>query len=944
MKKFFCCLFLVMLFLSTFTYATTTLHQDITETQISSGTILKNYNLFTDDGWVKVNILEIDLKDKYTNIGLLTSSDGTGKLKNILSMAKDAEAIAAINGDFFAGSNGKGHSIGLSINDSNIISSSSNDNLEKNTFSSFLLDEDNNIFFEYLTNTITLTSKRTKKTIQISDINKFSDNYATPVLYTSDWGEYSHGSSESLTLTELVVENNKVVEIRYNEPAVKIPKNGFVVSTLGDAAEFINKNFKKNTKVELDVSFTPNIKDIQFAISGGAKLIENGEIPETFTHNISGRNPRTALGIDEDEETLYLITVDGRQTSSIGMTQTELADFLKNLKIYNAINLDGGGSTTMVAQNFSSSEVTTINKPSNGSLRSVLNGVGVFSTAPQSNKLYGLKILIEDTNIFKGEERAVKVIGYNKYYNPVEIDAEDIEWDYSGVTLNIENGMVSGNTVGTSILKASIGKVRTEIEINILSDANELFITPKKISVSPNEKVNYTIQAKNKNGYYAKTASTTISSKIFEYYLDGVKKDFIPQDAKFENNTFTAKTPGSYIISFSKGTVTSFALVDVSTPKPILLDDFETDSFLFDEYPDEVSGDAYLSNEQVYSGNYSVKLNYDFNQDIQIRGAYIELKNPLTIPKDALSLSFWVYNDSYKDEKLKIKLKDSQGSTKLIVLQENISHEGWKEITYDLSNISLPATLSDIYLAQDNLTIKNSGSIYVDNLIYYSTKVTTDSIVQIPKDIKIEDQNNIKYQNDNSFNIALIDTINTPNLMIEYLQNKQLIKSINKNANLAIITDETPDELLNDISIEKIVSKNYNLHELNNCTFINIDISNKGIRLTDSIQWQNFKYDIEDSDNTNIFIILNDSIDNFTDIQERKLFIDTLCELKQTTKKNITVLHSGFYTDFSMERGVKFLGINTKNITTEKIASNSSYILISVVGDNIYYEIKNIFK
>ena len=220
MKKIIACLFLIFLFSTTFSYATTTLYQRETENKISSGTILKNYNLFTEDGWLDINVLEIDLEDKYTKIGLLNSSEGTGKLQNILSMAKESAAIAAINGDFFAGNNGKGHSIGLSIRDSNIVSSMALDNTTKNTFSSFLMTEDNEIFFEYMTHEIILTSKKTKEKITVPILNKYADNYASPALYTKDWGEFSIGSSESLVLTEVVIKNNKITEIRYNEPAV----------------------------------------------------------------------------------------------------------------------------------------------------------------------------------------------------------------------------------------------------------------------------------------------------------------------------------------------------------------------------------------------------------------------------------------------------------------------------------------------------------------------------------------------------------------------------------------------------------------------------------------------------------------------------------------------------------------------------------------------------
>lgn len=949
MKKLIACLFLVFLFSTTFSYASTTLYQRETENIISSGTTLKNYNLFTEDGWLDINVLEINLKDKYTKIGLLNSNEGANKLQNVLSMAKEAAAIAAINGDFFAGSNGKGHSIGLSIRNSDIISSAALDNSTKDIFSSFIMTEDNDIFFEYMNHEIILTSKKTKEKITIPIINKYADNYSSPALYTPDWGEFSIGSSDSLILTEVVIKNNKVIEIRYNEPAVEIPKDGFVISTLGDGAEWVKQNLKKGTKIELDISFSPDIEDIEFAISGGAKLLDEGEIPETFSHNISGRNPRTALGISDDNETLYLITVDGRSKKSIGMTQLELAEFLKSLDIYNAINLDGGGSTTMVAQNIAGSQNTSlqlVNKPSGSSLRSVINSLGVFSTAPDSDKLYGLNIFVEDTNIFKGEERNVIVTGYNKYYNPVEINLDEIEWSYTGVPIEIKDNKITGNTVGPTTLAAAIGKIETEIELNILSDANELFLCPKKSSISPGESINYAIQAKNKNGYYAKTDVSSITSKIVEYYSQNKKQDYIPTDAKIENHIFTAKTSGEYIIAFSKGSITSYALVCVSAQKETILDDFETETFTFDEYPDEVLGNATLSNEKTYTGNTSVKLEYDFTQNIQIRGAYIEFNEPYTIPENATSLSFWVYNDSNKEEQLKMKLKDSKGAIKLIVLEDSLTHEGWKEINYDLTNISLPATLSDIYLAQDDISIKNTGCIYVDNLIYYSNQTVSDSKITLPKDIKLADLTNTKVS-DNSeslFKIALIDTLEEPTLMIDALKNKTLIQSINKNADLTIITEETSENLLTNLYTEKMLLQNYDLITNDFATFIHLDISNGGLRKTDSSQWLNLPLDIKDSEHKNIFIVINDSIDEFEDIEERKIFVDLLCDLKRETKKNIVVLHTGYYTDYSMERGVKFLGINTKNISAENIAKEYSYLLITITKNEFYYEVKKVFE
>ena len=124
---------------------------------------------------------------------------------------------------------------------------------------------------------------------------------------------------------------------------------------------------------------------IQFAISGGAMLVENGKVPNSFTSMIWGTNPRTAVGLSKDGNTLYLVTVDGRQNSSIGMTQTEFAELLVEKGIYNALNLDGGGSTTMVARKLGEENLQTVNSPSGGVLRMVTNAIGVYNTSKTSS-------------------------------------------------------------------------------------------------------------------------------------------------------------------------------------------------------------------------------------------------------------------------------------------------------------------------------------------------------------------------------------------------------------------------------------------------------------------------------------------------------------------------------------------------------------------------------
>jgi exopolysaccharide biosynthesis protein len=87
--------------------------------------------------------------------------------------------------------------------------------------------------------------------------------------------------------------------------------------------------------------------------AGDAATVEG-----TISRNAEARHPRTAVGLSRDGTTLFLLTVDGRSENSGGMTLVELADAFRRLGAWQAMNFDGGGSTTMVLGG------TVVNKPS----------------------------------------------------------------------------------------------------------------------------------------------------------------------------------------------------------------------------------------------------------------------------------------------------------------------------------------------------------------------------------------------------------------------------------------------------------------------------------------------------------------------------------------------------------------------------------------------------
>lgn len=117
--------------------------------------------------------------------------------------------------------------------------------------------------------------------------------------------------------------------------------------------------------------------DIQEAVGGGVILVSDGKKME-FTGKAV--HPRTAVGISADHKKVYLLVVDGRRPGySVGVDYDRLATFFIALGADEAINLDGGGSSTFLIKNPEADKgFETRNKPTDKTGdRIVPNGLAV---------------------------------------------------------------------------------------------------------------------------------------------------------------------------------------------------------------------------------------------------------------------------------------------------------------------------------------------------------------------------------------------------------------------------------------------------------------------------------------------------------------------------------------------------------------------------------------
>jgi hypothetical protein len=160
--------------------------------------------------------------------------------------------------------------------------------------------------------------------------------------------------------------------------------NGFAASDRREYGAYIRNGPTLFINERNEASFGAPTRKVDTAISGMSWLVKDREpVPDLQDTQIA---PRTAIGLNRGGNRLIMIVVDGRQPFySQGVTVQEMAELMIHYGGHNAINLDGGGSSTLVIQNPATGQYEVMNSPINfiwGRQRPVANHFGVFAPQP----------------------------------------------------------------------------------------------------------------------------------------------------------------------------------------------------------------------------------------------------------------------------------------------------------------------------------------------------------------------------------------------------------------------------------------------------------------------------------------------------------------------------------------------------------------------------------
>lgn len=289
---------------------------------------------------VKINVIELNTSlNPNLQLAPAIASDTLNRKSTISTIAKNNNSIVAINGTYFKPATGV--PLGTLMINKKMYTGPIYNRVAMGIF-------DNG--YDMARVQLNASLKTNTNSIKVDNINQPRMLSTYVIVYTKEWGKTAPPIPKYGK--EIAVDkNNKIVEI--STSALAIPEDGFVIVGPAQKLDLLLNNKLSEwlgNDIKLDIATVPEWNNVRHIIGGGPYLVKNSRVYVDMTEqklgSIGGRNPRTAIGYTKDNN-LIIVTVDGREKSSIGMTLMELANFMKSLGCVNAMNLDGGGSTVL---------------------------------------------------------------------------------------------------------------------------------------------------------------------------------------------------------------------------------------------------------------------------------------------------------------------------------------------------------------------------------------------------------------------------------------------------------------------------------------------------------------------------------------------------------------------------------------------------------------------
>ena len=657
----------------------------------------------TDGPW-EIRVLRIRRDEPLVRVAMAL---GMGAIAGVEQLSKtiaretraDDSVVAAVNGDFFAmaGRKNAGALIGLAVRDGELIMAARNR-------PAFIVMADGEPSIGVF------NSKGGLKTpagdCSLNSVNQAPSKNDAAVI-TQAYGRPVRQRGVLVRCQGLPIRPNgtwrgRVTRTIEADNAVTPQTDEVVLVGKGTAAEVV-----AGLAPGMDLAFsleTPALgRPMRMAVGGGPELLRHGEI---LPDDAPGkpRHPRTLIGLNESE--VLLVTVDGRQAGwSIGMTTYELALLLEELGCTDALNLDGGGSTTAWVRG------KVVNRPSDGGERRIANSVLVRSRAPHGG-LARLTVRPERIVALPNASVPLRVWPTDEWYNPVEADLSQLVVSSARATPLARwrgGSLAVGASTGQDTLRLTYtdsAEATAQVALSVVDGCASVQLLPSSASLCPGESVSFTARGLGADG--STPVSTPPNAQRWQLAGAGLEQT--------EPGTFRATTAGAATtVAVTIGEATGTAAVQVAGDDGV--EEFEADAAVrFATYPetDAVSGNLKIASGQTPNGTRYCRMVYDLGEPERTRAAYVRLDRQVGT---ALKLTFLARAEAVPAPWLRVAVVDGNGSRQTLTAAGAVDWGNeWRRLEVRLPDgIKPPVTWQSIYVvATAGRTSK--GTLEVDDL------------------------------------------------------------------------------------------------------------------------------------------------------------------------------------------------------------------------------------
>ncbi|MEV6651849.1 phosphodiester glycosidase family protein [Streptomyces sp. NPDC051219] len=686
---------------------------------VAPGIELTSYDRLESDKWLRVDALTVDLDGS----GVQTDYLSSGKVADRRTVSELAarhepgagrRTVAAINADFFD-VNQTGAPQGPGVKDGRPVHSPAPG---ANRAVGFGPGNAGRVLQLYFDGTLTVPSGAHT----VAAYNAANVPPGGIGAYTGGWGEADRALTvdAATPVAEALIRDDHVVSVTDRPGSGPIAADSTVLVGR-EAGAGVLAALRPGDPVGLEYRSRTDSGPVPRTAVGGRELLVADGVP--VNHDGAGNNtaaPRTAVGFSRDGREMQVITVDGRQADSGGVTLTELGLMMKRAGSHSALNLDGGGSSTLVAREPGSGGLQVENSPSDGSERTVPNGLAL--TAPDgSGRLRGFWVETRTPaagaptadpvrgghpeRVFPGLTRRLTAAGYDETYGPV---AGDPRWRAvrGSVGRVDDRGVFTAHRPGSTEVRAEYAGARGSTHLTVLDELARIEPTTRRVGLAD--------------------ASATGSFGLLGFDEHGAGAPLEPADVTLDydrslfdigddgRGSFTVRSrtgSGAGPVRATVAGATTELAVSVGLAEQQVTGFDDAASWTFNQ------ARAAGSTEATPDGRSStgLKLTYDFSRSTATRAAYANPPRQIAVPGQPQSFKLWINGDG-KGAWPTLHLKDAAGSDQLL-RGPFVTWTGWRQVTFAVPpGVAMPLNVHRFYLAETAAAKQYTGAIVIDEL------------------------------------------------------------------------------------------------------------------------------------------------------------------------------------------------------------------------------------